>query len=263
MKLKYPFDPNIKHHIIITIGFAIWTFVFLFFTEPLDISVFNLEEKLIFLPLYSITVAIVYLLVLPFQYFIYKKTKNWFLKNEVLFFSIFLIVNLIIIRILFILINNEGQNNYSLLAFIQLFYIPAVLTLFPIIILSRWSFGRYFEKKLENQKIEIKGTGNYEGLRLFFNDLIYIQASDNYIEVSYLESEKIKKALIRTKLSIIKDTFPDLLQTHRSYLINAFHFKQYKMENGKSFLSLKDDVIIPVSKTYLENVKTELNLTTK
>jgi len=259
MKNNYPFDPNLKNHLLIALGFGFWIFIFLFFTEPLDIQVFSFKEKLTYLPLYSLAGAMVYLLVLPIQQMFYKKNnKQWFLSNELGFFVALLIIGLLIFKPIFSLI----VNNYTLWEFLQLFFIPAVLTLLPIIILSRWAFGRFAEKKIEDSKIEIKGAGNYDNLRLFFKDLIYIQSSDNYVEVSYLENDTIKNALIRTKISSVKNTFPKLMQTHRSYLVNTFYFKQWKNKNGKSELILIHDIAIPVSKTYLENVKTSLNFAT-
>lgn len=259
MKKKYPFDPLLKHHFGISLGFCVWVFTFLFFTEPLDIQVFSFKEKLLFLPLYGLAGALVYILILPFQQKTYHKNgKQWFLANELSFFALLLLTGLIIFRILFLYI----VNNYTLFEFIEIFYIPSLLTLLPIIILSRWALGRYFEKKIEETKIEIIGAGNYENLRLFFDDIIYIQSSDNYIEVSYLENGVLKRALIRSKISSVKETFPALLQTHRSYLINPFHFKQWKNKNNKTSLVLINDLEIPISKTYLDNVKVNLNFTT-
>ena len=116
---------------------------------------------------------------------------------------------------------------------------------------------------MEAQKIEIKGEGSYEGLRLILNDVICIQSSDNYIEVFYLSGNQLKKSLIRNKLSIIADEFPELLRTHRSFIINPFHFSQWKTEKGKLFVLLFHHIEVPVSKTYQNEVKTILNSTTE
>ena len=115
---------------------------------------------------------------------------------------------------------------------------------------------------MEEQKIEIQGEGNYESLRLQLNELISIQSSDNYVEVFYLNGPNLKKTLIRNKLSVIDESFPELLRTHRSFIINPFHFQSWKTEKGKHFLSLTYDIEVPISKTYLELVKEALNFTT-
>ncbi|MCA0153035.1 LytTR family DNA-binding domain-containing protein [Winogradskyella vincentii] len=141
-------------------------------------------------------------------------------------------------------------------------YFPAIITILPIIIISRFAFGKYREKKIEDHKIEIKGEGNYEGLRLQLNDVVSIQSSDNYIEVLYIVGKDLKKTLIRNKLSVIDDEFPELLRTHRSHLVNPFHFLQWKTENGKHFLILNHNVEVPISKTYLNHIKASIHSTT-
>ncbi|WP_296384039.1 LytTR family DNA-binding domain-containing protein, partial [Winogradskyella sp.] len=151
---------------------------------------------------------------------------------------------------------------YSLGYMLKSIFLPAIATILPIIIIARYAFGKYHEKRLEDQKIEIKGEGNYEGLRLQLNEVISIQSSDNYIEVFYISGETLKKTLIRNKLSVIDNEFPKLLRAHRSYLINPYHFQQWKTENGKLSMRLSYDVEVPVSKTYQSLIKVEINSTT-
>lgn len=264
MNKKYPFDPFIKHHFIIAIGLVIWIFVFLFFTEPLDVSEINDSDKVFFLLGYGLIGGFCYILFLPFQYLIYnKKDKNWTLLSELLFLFIFSFCAITLARFfyLYVIMAND-RNPYDLGYMLQQIFLPALLTILPIIIFGRFAFGKYENKKTEAKKIEIKGEGNYEGLRLFFNDIICIQSSDNYVEIFYISGGELKKNLIRNKLSVIADEFPDLLRTHRSYLINPFHFLQWKTEKSKLFVLLFHHIEVPVSRTYQKDVKTLLNSTT-
>lgn len=265
MNTIFPFDSAIKHHFLIALGLAIWIFIFLYFTEPLDVNELTSSEKLMYLPFYGIVGAICYIIVLPVQQILHKKNdKQWFLFQEIVFLSIFIIVGLLLSRNFYLYIVMYGEDNpYSLWYYIKSIYSPAVITILPIVFIGRWSFGKYKNKKLEDQKIVIKGTGNYESLRLFFNQILYIQSSDNYIEVSYLDAQKIKKQLIRNKLSVITIDFPELLQTHRSFLVNPYHFKQWKTERGKMSILLTNHIEIPISKTYQSDVKERLHSTTK
>lgn len=264
MHKKYPFDPSLKHHLLIALGLAIWIFVFLYFTEPLDVSDFNHTEKLIYLPLYGIVGAVLYVIVLPFQVWLYKKNKGvWKLSSELLLFAIFIIISIFCLRLFYLQVIVEWHPNaYDFWYHLKSIMLPALLTILPIVIIGRFAFGKYKNKKLEEQKIEIQGEGNYESLRLLLNDLICIQSSDNYVEVFYLDGTMLKKSLIRNTLSKVADTFPELLRTHRGFIINPFHFKSWKTEKGKHFLSLAQDIEVPISKTYLDNVKALLNSTT-
>jgi len=261
---KYPFDSAIKHHIIIAVGLALWIFVFLYFTEPLDVTEFREEDKLIFLGGYSLIGGFCYLLFLPFQYLILQKNNNnWTVLSELIFLMLFSISTITIARLyyLYIIMAND-INPYDFWYMLKSIFMPAIATILPIIIFGRFAFGKYRNKQIEAKKIEIKGEGNYEGLRLFLNDIICIQSSDNYIEVFYTVNTELKKTLIRNKLSVIADEFPALLRTHRSYLINPYHFLQWKTENSKLFVLLFHHIKVPVSRTYQKEVKAILNSTT-
>lgn len=105
--------------------------------------------------------------------------------------------------------------------------------------------------------------GNYESLRLQMNDLICIQSSDNYVEVIFKEGEKLKTQLIRNKLTSVEEQLPELIRTHRSFLINPYHFKQWKTGNRKVQILLSDGIEVPVSKTYQDILKSAVNFTTE
>jgi len=262
--MKYPFDPKLKHHVIIGLLLAIWIFVFLYFTEPLDVDEFGDTEKLIYLPGYGIIGGISYLLFLPLQYkLLAYKIKKWTIAKEIVFLLTYTIITLTFVRLYYLYVIMVGiPNPYTLGYMLKAILLPAVGTIIPIILIARFAFGKYFEKQVEDQKIEIKGEGNFEGIRLHLNDLISIQSSDNYIEVLYLSGNELKKTLIRNKLSVIDETFDELIRTHRSYLVNPYHFQQWKTEKGKHFLILNHAIQIPISKTYLSSIKQRFNSAT-
>ncbi|MDO6599763.1 LytTR family DNA-binding domain-containing protein [Tenacibaculum sp. 1_MG-2023] len=265
MNKKYPFDPSIKHHLIIALGLLIWIFIFLYFTEPFDVNELVNSEKIIYLPGYGIVGGLLYLISLPFQYWLFNRNKKtWTLALEGYFLIFFTLLSILLIRLFYLqFVVNWHPNAHDLSYHIFAIILPALLTILPIIIFGRFAFGKYKNKKTEAQKIEIKGEGNYEGLRLFLNDIICIQSSDNYIEVFYLSGNDLKKSLIRNKLSVIADEFPQFLRTHRSYIINPFHFLQWKTENSKLFVVLFHHIEVPVSRTYQNDVKAVLNSTTE
>ena len=264
LKFKYPFDPAIKHHLIIALGLSVWIFAFLYFTEPLDVNEFGDREKLIYLPMYGLIGGICYSLFIPFQAFLYKKSdQQWTLSLEVIFLATFILVSASFARLYYLYVVVAGEPNpYSLGYYISSILLPTIAIVLPIVIVGRFAFGKYKEKRLEQAKIEIKGEGTYDGLKLLLNDLICIQSSDNYIEVHYYSGKELKKSLIRNKLSVIADEFPELLRVHRSYVINPYHFQQWKTEKGKLFAELSSSIFTPVSNTYKNEVKSILNSAT-
>ncbi len=262
--MKYPFDPSIKNHLWLALGLAVWIFAFLYFTDPLDVNELTNAQKLQFLPIYGIVGALAYAAMLPFQQWLFKNNLTWNAKKELLFFLVFITGALVLTRsvYLYIVVANE-PNPYSLDYYITSIFLPAAVTIFPIVALGRWALGKYKNKQLENRKIEIKGEGNYESLRLLLEDLVCVQSSDNYVEISFLDNGNLKKQLIRTKLSTIENSHPELLRTHRSFIINPDHFQAYKTVEGKQGLQLSNDIFTPISKTYTTAVKMALNFATK
>lgn len=265
LKIKYPFDPSVKSHLTIALGLAIWIFIFLYFTEPMDTNEFSEKEKLIYLPAYSILGALLYSISLFFQSLLYKKGKNrWFLFSEINFLLIFITLSIIGLRVFYLyVVMTNIPNPYSFTYHLKEIILPSIFTVLPIIIVLRFGYGKYREKKIEDKKIIIKGQGQYESLRLNFNELIYIKSSDNYIEVFYKDGNQFRTSLIRNKISNILDSFPNLLRTHRSYIVNPAHIIQYILKDRKHILKLSFNQEIPVSKSYQEKFKNILKLTTK
>lgn len=263
--MKYPFDPSLKNHFWLALGLAIWVFTFLYFTEPLDVKELANRQQLIYLPMYGIAAAISYCAMLPVQRGLHKLNKTqWTIKEEALFFLIFIGSGLILSRSVYLYLVVYGQPNpHTLGYFTKAIFLPAAATIFPIVAIGRWALGKYKTKQLEKRKIEIKGEGNYEGIRLLLDDLICVQSSDNYVEISFLDNGNLKKQLIRTKLSTVENEHMELLRTHRSFLVNPYHFQRYKTVNGKQGLQLSSAIFIPISKTYATSIKTALQLTTK
>ncbi|MFY0630849.1 MAG: LytTR family transcriptional regulator [Flavobacteriaceae bacterium] len=264
LKTKYPFDPSIKHHAIIALGLSIWIFLFLYFTEPLDVNQLSDKEKLLYLPIYGLIGGFCYSIFIPVQVLLFKKRKQfWAVGSELLFLFIFSFGSSALARLYYLYVIVADQPNpYTLDYYITDILVPAITIILPILIFGRFAFGKYKEKKLEQSKIEIKGEGTYEGLRLLLNDLICIQSSDNYIEVLYYSGKEIKKSLIRNKLSVIADEFPELIRTHRSYIINPYHFQQWKTEKGKLLIELSSSIFVPLSTTYKSDVKAVINSAT-
>jgi hypothetical protein len=260
LKIKYPFDASILHHVYIALSLALWIFVFLYFTEPLNVSEISTIEKLAYLPFYGIAGGLAYLIMLPFQQWLFKiGQRSWTLQSEFFFLLFFMMMGLVLSRsvYVFIIVPNE-PNIYSLAYFITGIYLPTLIAVIPIVFISRWAIGKYKNKRLEDKKIVINGEGTYEGLRLLQENLISIKSDDNYIEVTYLVNEVLKKQLIRNKLSVIEKDLAFVVRTHRSYLINPVHFQRWDVSNGKLQIMLAAQVKIPVSKTYASHVKSTI-----
>ena len=96
--MRFPFDPSLRHHLFIAVGLFLWVFVFLFFTEPLDIKELYFDEKLLYLPVYSLVASFGYLLLLPLQSWLYAyNARVWKLSSELLMLFAFSLLGLVMV----------------------------------------------------------------------------------------------------------------------------------------------------------------------
>lgn len=91
-------------------------------------------------------------------------------------------------------------------------------------------------------------------------NLLYIEAADNYVTICYLNKEKVSRFLLRNTLKQMEADFnhSSVVRCHRSFMVNFDKVKVIRKE--KDGLSLELDIIgsldLPVSKTYVDKVMT-------
>lgn len=259
MNNTYPLHKSLKKHLFIALGLGIWVYLFLVFTEPFDINKFNENEKLL-LPIFGLLASISYCIPLLYQFRILEK-NSWKIKNEVVF-TLFVIILGSIVYFLFYkyFIAYNEPDTYNYFHYVKWIYIPALVIILPFLLIARFLLAKFFETP--DTKITIKGKGQYDFINLKIEDLLFIQSSDNYVEINFIENDLTQKKLIRGTISEVEKTFDNLLKTHRSFLINPLHFKQFKIENKKLLVDLGFGFSIPVSRTLQNHVKAQLQTTT-
>lgn len=95
-------------------------------------------------------------------------------------------------------------------------------------------------------------------LSLKLNDLLYLQAADNYVTIVYNHQKKIAKYMLRSSLKLIEAAQRNLplVRCHRSYMVNFEKVKIIRREKDglKIELDAEPSIEIAVSKTYLDAV---------
>lgn len=140
-------------------------------------------------------------------------------------------------------------------------------------------YGRFYKAinkavKRKGQTIGFKsvGSGSNEAknevyikensslVRLEYNDIIFIEALENYVNVTTFDK---KYTIHFTMKSILEKLPPDLfIRVHRSFIINAHHI--LGIEDNSIIVKLADDTkLIPIGKSYREQLYNNLNLITK
>ncbi len=77
--------------------------------------------------------------------------------------------------------------------------------------------------------ITLQGENQGENLDLTTNQIYYLAAADNYVQVFYLEKEQLKNRMLRTTLKKMEDAlavYPQFFRCHRTYLVNLDKVQQ-------------------------------------
>ncbi|WP_158655302.1 LytTR family DNA-binding domain-containing protein [Flavivirga eckloniae] len=194
-----------------------------------------------------------------------KKEDNWNILKEILFiFFIFFIIGLVQFLIRDIIYDNLNNWSWQYL-FEEITNTFLVGTLF-VVILIPINFNLLNSKHINNatilnnfinEKITLvklkTDIVNIEGFEFDINQFIYAKSEGNYIEI-YFDKEKPKKKLIRTtlkSLDALLKTYPNIIKTHRSYLINCNYVNKIN-GNAQGYQLQINESVVPVSRNMIK-----------
>ncbi len=87
-------------------------------------------------------------------------------------------------------------------------------------------------------------------------DLLYIEAADNYIIIHYIDNHKPAKYMIRNTLKRLEEGLSGsgLVRSHRSFMVNIDNVKVLRKEKEGLIIGFESpiQVTVPISKTYLD-----------
>lgn len=146
----------------------------------------------------------------------------------------------------------------------------ALVLLIPYSIM--WLYFSWYDKKEQIERMaDIQSyPGNARDMIAFYDDkailrfsvkkesLLYIESSENYVSICYINKGKVSKYLLRDTLKKIEEIFAgtDIIRTHRSYMVNFEKVKVIRKDKDGLHLELDSPsaIDIPVSKTYINTV---------
>jgi DNA-binding LytR/AlgR family response regulator len=118
-------------------------------------------------------------------------------------------------------------------------------------------------KSASDEKIiEFQNASSNDILKLSNYDLLFVEATENYITVVWESNHTIKKQMIRmTMKDAIKQINDSLIVfSHRSFIINLRKVQKVSSQSGISTITLKNtDTPIPLSSTYKKAIKQKFN----
>ena len=242
----YKLNPSIKHHLVIAILISLWLFVFAFIIRPFDDGTINFRAWFLISFGFSVMAFLCYGLLAFIQKSFYTRTGKWNIGLEIT--AIFLFYVLYLIGVFTFYKSPILNGGYTFSQFFSIIFIKVALILTPVIVLAR----RYLIKLIPMQDdfLLFRGENRLDVLKIKKADLVCISNAQNYVEIFYIENDKLHSKLIRSSLKKVQDDFDFLVQIHRSHLINPLHFKSWRNANTIILTQIE----LPVSKNYKENL---------
>lgn len=279
----YYFEARLTRRWIACFRNATFVFLFLLIFQPFGLS--QVPEGLIKIVLgFGLitfgVMAVLNVALVPF-FPSYFSEERWTVLREIWWN----IINVLLIGLANILYSaHMGFAPFTLAAILVFELYTITIAVFPIgiaVFIKENTLKRKFEKlseeinvAIEDRKteekigkehsIEIRSENEKEKLLLSLDHLLFIRASDNYIEVYFLDKENPQKRLIRNSLKAVSTELEkqkDLFRCHKSFLVNTRQVK-YISGNAQGYkLHLNyTDQLIPVSRQFNLDLKQRLNL---
>ncbi len=241
-------------------GFILGVFLsmLIIFLEPFNTNEYESNNRIISLLGFGALLSCVFIIQSIIEnIWYYRVNKIWLVSYEILSTIIFFIFSGTIIYLYNHLIIND--LNYSIkshwwyYSHIVLAMVPIVA---PLIIYLRQKFG---QRIIPNSPttIIITGENKNETFKLQKNDLLYIQAVENYIEIFFVDQDKeLLSKTFRQTLSKVHEQVSFLEKCHRSYLVNINNIKEIRGNSQSAKIHFQHvEKNIPLSKTLYKSIK--------
>ncbi|MBB1471190.1 LytTR family transcriptional regulator [Pseudoalteromonas sp. SG41-5] len=194
------------------------------------------------------TLYIGFVAVFNHSYFVVAILGVWHWQNQLLFVFYILAIGLFPIIFMFLV------NRHSV----------AITQSQPIALES--SQAKNARLTLEKQ-ITLRGDNKDDIVQVSLSQILFIKSADNYCELGMLEDENCSRKLLRGSLTKLLKQLPadaQVVRCHRSYAVNLGLVKLWQGNAGGLQLTMQaGDLVVPVSRTYVEATKKALSFAPK
>ena len=196
---------------------------------------------------------------------------------SMLSYVLWLAAEILIIVMLYTLVNKillHDQRDASIIFQRTLIFVPAILAipyLVSYLYLGLRSKDATINKLMEEGHAVGQTLQHTVDDTITFNDengkprltiksggILYIGANDNYVNVYYLDNDKVGYSILRNNLKTLEKqlTSYGIIRCHRSYMINLHRVKLISREKDGMYATFDSNAVskIPLSKSYSEEV---------
>jgi DNA-binding LytR/AlgR family response regulator len=232
-------------------GYGLVTFCALLLSGAIEIGFArrrwsNTLRRMIIPSLYIVILA-----VFNHSYMVVAFLGSWHWQNQLLFVFYTLAIGLFPITFM-VLVN---RHSASIIAPQQV-HIPETQT--------DSSNVTAISHTVQTKLITLTGDNKDDKIQVSLSQILFIKSADNYCELAILKDNIYSRQLLRCSLTSLLKQLPSnsqVFRCHRSYVVNLMLVESFTGNAGGLQLSMKSlDVMVPVSRSYVDTIKQALQL---
>jgi hypothetical protein len=231
------------------------------FLEPFDTNEYESNYRLPLLLGFGIVLSLLFFIHSSIEKIWFKRlNRTWLVSYEILSITIFFaLAGTAIYAYNHFVVNGLEYTLESHVWYYTHIVSVMIPVIAPMLIFLRQKFGELTVPVSENEVL-ISGENKNEILKLEKNELLYVKAVENYIEIFFVDStNKLQSKTFRQTLSKVHLQIPFLEKCHRSYLVNLNTIKEIQGNSqGAKIAFHQDEITIPLSKTLYKSVKNKV-----
>lgn len=277
-KIKQSLKEELGRLFILSFG----VFLFILFFQPFPLGMLDYNNRLIFVTGFGaieFLLASLLLIVLPLA------LPKWFLLSEwesgppILLSLLLILLTSTAFTFYIRFVGNEPLTFYLVFKVVLVCLLP-IITL--IILYKNKSLEHVlsivklqnkilnakiteFEEKLGEEEVVIDSNNKSDKFSQRQKNIIAIKSADNYIEIYYLYQGILEKKMLRNTMKSVENslgTHADFIRCHRTYIINVRYILKLARNYNGYYLKMGHMTdVVPVSRQYLEQIRTVLSVT--
>jgi len=229
-------------------GYGLVTFCALLLSGVLEIRLTRLKLKNQFRWVVIPSLYIGIVAVFNHSYFVVAVLGSWHWQNQLLFVFYTLAIGLFPICFMFLV------NRHS-------------VTISPPQKIELVQPQTQGNQSTQVKLITLTGDNKDDNVHLALSHLLFIKSADNYCELALLDGLSCSHKLLRCSLTNLLKQLPkdsQMYRCHRSYAVNVLLVNAWQGNAGGLQLSMQaGEVVVPVSRTYVDVIKQALLLAPK
>lgn len=273
---KYPFNNDLRTNLKVIFGIGLGMFLFLLFFQPFIPRNPDFNNKLLILAGFGgITMLLLYILrvFIPWIFPKVFSVGKWTFSKELFLGFIFLALNSVAFVFYARYVGGIKISFHTVIIIVimSLVVVTVMININELKFLKN-QIKQLSEKEPENGteskteekeiEIEFESENKSEYFHLFLSQIIVIKSANNYIEVIYIEDNKVQHRLIRNTMKNAEMLFANyrsLIRCHRSCIVNKSYIEKVSKGDSSLKLTLRNyPEVIHVSRQYILTVREAL-----